>query len=725
MLTGVYFLINAFQAFLLTVFLIYIGSSSQESIIFNLSPTRLFIVLVTLLAAAGFFFLAVRSLTGWKKLKALEEKFLGSESRLWLAFGISILIICFALIMLTIQRETFGHLKQLILNLEPVLAWLVVFGAQTAFFIAIWYCAYFIGIENKRDIRNSQKELLPLLGLFALFIIIKLAFVTATSFGPTAGGDEMTYFRMADSFYSGTFSPSEANYYQYPPLYPLSLVAAFVFRGWAFEGIKLLNIFFSTSILFPIYFIARRFLDARTSFIAAFLSCLIPFQLVFPRRIVSENLFFPLFLWTMLITFVIPENKKYRLPWDLLNGAMVAILYLTRYITLAALPFFILSWWLKPFDGEKSLFKPNSKKIVHLCLLTAAFFMTFCPWPILGLEAGVPTELMLGFGVTARTTAEQLTFPKLMTWAALYACYFILVAAPVLHLLITSLFQIDLKRWREFSGRWIFQVLAIMAGFYMAVTRHSWRAFYNADIPSSIMGRYLIVFSVLYFVIALTALSQFKPSNFRSKWHFFLFAQLIPFGLAVLAFLAVVKGNIIATDGELLKSLGSVDAFYIEILDGYFFPLLFIIYGITNWFLWKGSTRKALVTLTTGLVIYFTAGLPSYYQNLMEYQTYPWLANQIARLIPQPDPKHLESEQVTVFVAEEIPSRARGEIYEGLYTRGVHRTLFETYSPEAIDAMTTEKGFIIQPIESDLEQYPEDQTFQFYDQKFAIIPVQK
>jgi hypothetical protein len=109
----------------------------------------------------------------------------------------------------------------------------------------------------------------------------------------------------------------------------------------------------------------------------------------------------------------------------------------------------------------------------------------------------------------------------------------------------------------------------------------------------------------------------------------------------------------------------------------------------------------------------------------MEYQTYPWLANQIARLIPQPDPKHLESEQVTVFVAEEIPSRARGEIYEGLYTRGVHRTLFETYSPEAIDAMTTEKGFIIQPIESDLEQYPEDQTFQFYDQKFAIIPVQK
>ena len=136
---------------------------------------------------------------------------------------------------------------------------------------------------------------------------------------------------------------------------------------------------------------------------------------------------------------------------------------------------------------------------------------------------------MLGFGITSRTTAVQQSLPKLMTWAVLYACYFILVAAPVLHLLIISLFQIDLKRWREFSSRWIFQVLAIMAGFYMAVTRHSWRALYNADLPASIMGRYLIVFSVLYFVIALSALSHFKSSNFRSKRHFFLFAQIIPF----------------------------------------------------------------------------------------------------------------------------------------------------------------------------------------------------
>ena len=152
--------------------------------------------------------------------------------------------------------------------------------------------------------------------------------------------------------------------------------------------------------------------------------------------------------------------------------------------------------------------------------------------------------------------------------------------------------------------------------------------------------------------------------------------------MVVLAFLIVIKGNIIATDGGTLKSLGSIDAFYVGILGKYFLPMTFIIFGITNWFLWEGLHRKALAALSVGLIIFFTAGIPSSYQNLMGYQTYPWLANQIARQIFQTDPNRTESEQVTVFVGEEIPLRARGEIYEGIYVRGVRRSIFQTYSPE-------------------------------------------
>ena len=37
----------------------------------------------------------------------------------------------------------------------------------------------------------------------------------------------------------------------------------------------------------------------------------------------------------MVAMFVSPRNSKYRLAWDIMTGALIGGLYLTRYITLA------------------------------------------------------------------------------------------------------------------------------------------------------------------------------------------------------------------------------------------------------------------------------------------------------------------------------------------------------------------------------------------------------
>ncbi len=554
-------------------------------------------------------------------------------------------------------------------------------------------------------------------------MVLKLIFVSRTSYGPLGRGDEMTYFDMADSFYRGFFSVAQSHHY--PPLYPLSIMPALVFKSWTFDGIKLLNALYSSSIIFPVYFIARRFMDAPKSLAAAFLSCLIPYHLVFPRRILSENLFFPLFLWTMAITYSVPHSKAHRLHWDVLNGVMIAALYLTRYITLATIPFFLLAWWVKPFAGEKALVKPGWKKMLHFLLLISAMLAAFSPWLLAGLREGVQAKLILGFGITSRTTAEQQTLKNLLVWAALYACYFILVAAPVLNLLIISFFQINLKTWREGFGRWIFQVLALMAGFYIAVTRHSWRAYYNADLPSAIMGRYLIVFSALFFVIALAVINQSRHTDFRKGWRLVLFGQVLPIALVGAAYFILIKGKLIPTDGDLLKSLGSVDAFFTEILGGWFFLLLFAIYGITNWLLWKGLHKHALTALIAGLVIYYAVGVPSYYQNLMEYQTYPWLASQIARLAPPPDPKSGDAEPITVFLPEDRDSKSGAEIYNGLRSRGLDNTYIKIYSEKAVNAMATEKGFIIQTLDEGADAQAEYPILRINERAFVIIPVQK
>ncbi len=725
MLAGVYFTISSLQAFLLAAYFIYIGTSTQRTILFNLSLGRLALIVVFLILGVWFLFLAVRSFMGLKKIKTIEEEFLTNESQLWLAFVLNALLIGVSLFLLTLNRDVYGSYKELVRQFEPVLVWCIVMGAQTTFFIAIWYCVYFIGKRNAGSIQEAQKELLPLLGLFAGFVLFKMIFVTATAYGPTAASDEMTYFSMAETYHLGIFSPREYNHYQYPPLYPLSIVIPFVFRGWTYEGIKLLNNLFSSSIIFPVYFISRQFLDARKCLIAVFLSCLIPFHLVFPRQIMSENLYFPLLLWAMFITYAVPANKKFRLSWDLLNGFFLGALYLTRYITLAALPFLLLAWWIKPFEGETSFFRPGIKKVLHLFLLCVVILGVFSPWPMLGVSKGIRLDNMFGFGVTSNTTPEQLTLNKLVIWAILYIYYFILTAGPLLNLLSLTFFHPDFKHLREGHCRWIVQVLVLMGGFFAAVMRHSWRALYNAELPSKIMGRYLAVFPIFYFIIALIMISEFNKDRFRSKWHFILVTQLIPFGLAAAAFFTLIKGWLIPTDGALIKPLGSADAFTVQILGSYYLVIIFIIFAITNWLLWTGSKKAAIYALAVGSLVYYISATPAYYRSLMEYQTYPWLSSRIAEKIPGPTPKTVISGTVSVFVPDDLDRSSSDELYYGLYVRGIENTQIEISLPAAIEAMDTERGYIIQPLDANSEKYPDSQVERIYGEEFAIIPVIK
>ncbi|MDP2966793.1 MAG: hypothetical protein Q8N39_12280, partial [Pelolinea sp.] len=279
-------------------------------------------------------------------------------------------------------------------------------------------------------------------------------------------------------------------------------------------------------------------------------------------------------------------------------------------------------------------------------------------------------------------------------------------------------------RWREGFGRWIFQVLAVMGGFYAAVTRHSWRAYYNADLPSAIMGRYLIIFSVLFFTISLVTLVKIEPSQFKTKWRYFAFTQILSFGLVTFAYITLINGAVIPTDGNLLKMQGSLDGFYTELLGPYFFVLLFLIYALTNLLLWKEKKQTALTALVIGTVIYYTAGAPAYFRALNDYQTYPWLAKQISHLLPPPDPKSGDADKITVFLPPDCKSQNEMEIYGGLRTRGIEDIFVEVYSAEAVKNMDTEKGFVIEKLDG-IQPRQGLPVYEFNNQEFVIIPVQK
>jgi hypothetical protein len=441
---------------------------------------------------------------------------------------------------------------------------------------------------------------------------------------------------------------------------------------------------------------------------------------------VSENLYLPLFLWAMYVTFSIPRNPKSTLKWHILNGVLIAASYLTRYITLAAIPFFCASWWIKPHEGENGLFKPGWRKVGYGMIFIASMLLAFSPWLLAAFRENLPLKLALGFSVTSKTNPEQLTVGNLLNWVFLYGSYFILLAAPVFNLLLAALINLDFKKWRDGFNRFIIQTLVVMAGFFVAVVRHSWRARYNLDGPRAIMGRYLIVFLPLYLIIAIVCISSIDKQKWKSRLMFTASTVVLPVILVFLSYLAIIRGLFIPTDGNLIKSLGSIDGFYISALENAFFPLLLIIYIVTSLVGWSDNQPFRRFALLACLMVFYLPGIPIYHFEVLGYQTYPWLAKQIAAQLAAPDAKTGELEPITVFMSQERGPKDGPEIYNGLRVRGYDNTISLVDTPESIRDMPTRQGFVLEALAECCEQEDgEPGCYEINDQCFAITKVEK
>jgi hypothetical protein len=191
-------------------------------------------------------------------------------------------------------------------------------------------------------------------------------------------------------------------------------------------------------------------------------------------------------LGVFYLIFVRPADDHYRLAWDCLTGFALGLLYLTRYISLALIPFLLLVWWLKPFTGAERIFRLYPRKLVYLSAVLLVTALTYLPWIIVGNVNGLPLSQMLGFGIAADTNPVQLTVVNLLKWILLYAGYYILLAAPVLNMLLIGMGKKG--SWQDEETRWKIFMFVLLLAFGIAIVRHSWRADYNLELPKRLMG---------------------------------------------------------------------------------------------------------------------------------------------------------------------------------------------------------------------------------------------
>lgn len=703
--------------------MISVGSEPENQLFFNLSPSRLFISASLLLISAAFFFLALVAVKKHFRRESFLSKLLVNKKLLLIISIISIVISLSAAFILTRSHHFGGDWKNVIKQLEPVLACMIIFSNQTLFFIFLWFSAYFIVHKEKESIESVKKELFPVFVIFIIIAIFKWLTVSSSSFGPTGRGDEMTYYDMVDSLNRGFFSVDQTHHY--PPLYPLVLLPALSFGKHIFTIIKLINVIVTTGIIFPTYLISRSFLDSRRSLIPALIACLIPYHLVIPMRIVSENLYYFLFMWMVFIVLKRPDDKSFRLVWDILTGIGLGLLYLARYISLAVIPMFLVSWWFKPFDSSDQLFKPSWKKILRFLMIALIAAVVFSPWIIGGIMEDVPVKLTLGFGITSRTNESQLTLINLLTWIALYSLYITLAAAPTLPLLLKSIPALFSKKWKDEHSRFIFEVLFLISGFLAAASRHSWRAFYNELVPSRIMGRYVAYLVVPFIILAFIKLNLIDKNQTRANKKNQIWLYIGSLLVVTLAYFTIIEKSVIELGPNFLQPLGSFDAYYASLLGILFFIFVGILYFI-YWYLPEKANGNLLPIAGLVCVLFYISGWSAYQKAIQPIQEYPFLSSKIEEFARDVIPEAELEESISLLAPASAGIDQTAELYNGLRVRDIDNARILRYTSEEMPDISTNYGFIIHEYACDeTSDSSKSRTAVYLDQAYCIELITK
>ncbi len=474
-----------------------------------------------------------------------------------------------------------------------------------------------------------------LAGAFIFAVLVTVLFITPGAYGPIHFSDELRYWETALSLADGSFKV--ALYHHYPPLYPLSLLPAMLFFSpyQAYEAAKALNALYLCSAIFPAYLLLRKFTPRWVSVCGAAFLLLYPVQVVMPRSIISENLFYPLFMWALRFAFgdVLPGRSKNRWNEAILFGLLLGGLMLTRYIALALVPAFLLIWWLKPDQGERGWLLLSWKKIGHLLAVLLPLTGLVGVWLLLGAREGVPLKDLLGFFLTEDSNPAQLGLDRLLMWALFYLSFTLLIAAPYLTLLLEALPRVHWRRWREAVPRWWTSMAILVAFFLLAVVRHSWRAAYNYPDPSRLHERYVLYFGPLFILTVVIMLWQ----QDKLKTRRILASVGLAMALSGLAYALLFYG-IAFVDYGLDISRSSPFGYIILSLDEMFLLLTGALNAIAGLAMWKGR-KGVLGVYAACLAAFFIFGEVKVFQSIL-------LPRQISNAQMAGVLRHIEDSQI-------------------------------------------------------------------------------
>jgi hypothetical protein len=590
-----------------TTFLLYQLSNDISVGWFAAPSVGEMLILIVLATLAGIFYLLTFNYFRLCSLGKINNNYLTQEQKKGIIAGICLIILGIIVILnIPINGET------------PVFIHLI----QKNDVIAIYICfiLFEILIMFLYDTAPGVKYILNETGKFidknAIWLIfIAIVFIKVIILYPISRGlfnlnDAFDYWKMADQIFHGSLDI--AQYHKYPPLYPMLLSPVFLFGPiYSLQNISLINSIISSTAIFPLYLLARKHLPRWVGLIMVLLFATYPFHIVFPGIPYSENLYYPLFYWVLYFALTNTRKTMLNWVWDALFAITLTALWLTRYMTLALIPVFLVIWLLKPDNGNSNTGLHFTKsKLIKLFLISLFIITVFGIWVIRGFNAGIDIKSMIGFSSAETGDPNTFTFTRLIFWGVISSAYSILLAAPVLHILILALFSPKNLMWKTETKRMILAVTMIATMLMITVTIYSWQASYNYPEPGKFVGRYIIYIAALAWLTAAVILKEKIDFN-RPR---IIISSIIAFALVFISYQIFMNHNWIIKNS--IINIRFIDVFSITLLQWIYLLVVIGSLLLSTFLLIRNKLVETFLVVAVCILYINVISLPFYFDKI-------------------------------------------------------------------------------------------------------------
>ena len=388
--------------------------------------------------------------------------------------------------------------------------------------------------------KNITKYLILICLLFIFLKIILSFFVIL----PGPYSDYYAYSEMARSFfYYGDFSIHGVISHQFPPLYPISISIAYLFKDMqlVFFFIKLINAILSSLIILPAFLLAKEFLTEKKSLLFAVLVSVLPSSFSFSQYIMAENLFYSLFLFSIYFIYRSFITKSYN--YDFLAGLFIGLSVLTRYIGIVLIPAFFLSCIAYLIITKKLELK---KRII----LVSTFTVIILLWVIrngllFGFKLnGILSENQAGESISA--LSGTYTLESFLTLFVFYLAYYILSSGIFPFVLILTMMKNIFKKsnlsyFLIISFSTILFTLLIMANHNSGRLNRSPILFYWFS--GKVIGRYADMVLPLIFLISFIVIFLYRSNFKKIKYPVIITSLILLFSSQIILFSLLPPNN--------------------------------------------------------------------------------------------------------------------------------------------------------------------------------------